>query len=48
MEREGELVGKSRRACGGHANHKKQGEMKNLIKPVGARSRAQEGGSGGG
>lgn len=44
-------MGKSRRACGGHANHKKRGEMKNLIKPcrpAGARLSTREGGSSGG
>lgn len=42
-------MGKSERACGGHANHKTCGEMKNLIKlswPAGARSSVQ--GEGGG
>ncbi len=40
---------KSKRACGGHANHKKRVEMKNLIKPCWlavARSSRREGGVG--
>lgn len=48
---EGKLVGKSKRACGGHANHKTRGETKNLIKPswpAGARSSVQAEGGGGG
>ena len=30
---EGKSVGKSKRACGGHANHQKWVEMKNLTNP---------------
>lgn len=44
---EGEVVGRRKRAYGGHTNHKKQDEMKNLIKPswlAGARSGGSEGG----
>lgn len=40
-------MGKSKRACGGHANHKIRVEMKNLIKLcwlAGARSSTQAGG----
>lgn len=44
---EGKSVGKSKRACGGHANHQKWVEMKNLMNPcrlAGAGSSGWEGG----